>query len=84
MNDPRGRQLKKWIAAVQADQVPALHSFAAGLLQDLDAVVAGLSLSYSSSAVEGHNNKIKMLKLKRRMFGRAGFGLPRKRVLNAA
>jgi transposase len=82
MNDRRGRQLKKWIAAVQADQVPALHSFAAGLLQDLDAVVAGLSLSYSSGAVEGHNNKIKMLK--RQMFGRAGFDLLRKRVLNAA
>jgi transposase len=62
MNDRRGRQLKEWIAAVQADQVPALHTFAVGLLPDLDAVVAGLSLSYSSGAVEGHNNKIKMLK----------------------
>jgi transposase len=82
MNDRRGRQLKEWIAAVQADQVPALHTFAVGLLNDLDAVVAGLSLSYSSSAVEGHNNKIKMLK--RQMFGRAGFDLLRKRVLNAA
>ncbi|MET9088879.1 transposase [Streptomyces sp. NPDC004237] len=82
MNNRRGRQLKEWIAAVQADQIPALNTFAAGLLQDLDAVVAGLSLDYSSGAVEGHNNKIKMLK--RQMFGRAGFDLLRKRVLNAA
>ncbi|MYS19286.1 MULTISPECIES: transposase [unclassified Streptomyces] len=71
MNDRRGRQLKEWIAAVRADQVPAVHTLAVGLLQDLDAVVAGLSLSYSSGAVEGHNNKIKMFK--RQMFGRAGF-----------
>ncbi|MET7391654.1 transposase [Streptomyces sp. NPDC005529] len=82
MNDRRGRQLKEWISKVRADQVPDLNTFATGLLQDLDAVVAGLSLSYSSGAVEGHNNKIKMLK--RQMFGRAGFDLLRLRVLHAA
>lgn len=43
---------------------------------------AGLSLRYSSGAVEGHNNKIKMLK--RQMFGRANFDLLRKRVLLTA
>ncbi|MDQ1015067.1 transposase [Streptomyces afghaniensis] len=53
-----------------------------GLGQDLDAVVAGLSLPYSSGAVEGHNNKIEMLE--RQMFGRANFDLLRKRVLLAA
>ena len=67
---------------VQADDLPALHGFVTGLGQDLDAVVAGLSLRYSSGAVEGHNNKIKMLK--RQMFGRANFDLLRKRVLLAA
>ncbi|MCU7821118.1 ISL3 family transposase [Kitasatospora sp. DSM 101779] len=82
MNDRRGRELKDWITRVQQDQVPALRSFATGLLQDLDAVVAGLTLRYSSGAVEGHNNKIKMLK--RQMFGRANFDLLRKRVLHAA
>ncbi|MFF3915439.1 transposase [Streptomyces sp. NPDC001852] len=81
MNDRRGRELKDWITRVQQDQVPALRSFATGLLQDLDAVVAGLTLNYSSGAVEGHNNKIKMLK--RQMFGRANFDLLRKRVLHA-
>ncbi|QHA02072.1 ISL3 family transposase [Streptomyces broussonetiae] len=82
MNDRRGHQLKDWIARVRQDQVPALQSFATGLLQDLDAVVAGLTLRYSSGAVEGHNNKIKMLK--RQMFGRANFDLLRKRILYAA
>ncbi|WP_107443692.1 transposase [Streptomyces sp. P3] len=67
---------------VQADDLPALHAFVTGLGQDLDAVVAGLSLLYSSGAVEDHNNKIKMLK--RQMFGRANFDLLPKRVLLAA
>ncbi|MFJ9248619.1 ISL3 family transposase [Streptomyces sp. NPDC101776] len=82
MNNRQGRDLDQWIADVQADDLPALHSFVNGLSQDLDAVVAGLSLRYSSGAVEGHSNKIKMLK--RQMFGRANFDLLRKRVLLAA
>lgn len=82
MNNRQGRDLGQWITGVQSDDLPALHTFVTGLGQDLDAVVAGLSLRYSSGAVEGHNNKIKMLK--RQMFGRANFDLLRKRVLLAA
>lgn len=81
MNNRQGRGLGAWIARVQDDDLPALHTFTTGLTQDLDAVVAGLSLRDSSGAVEGHNNKIKMLK--RQMFGRANFDLLRKRVLLA-
>jgi hypothetical protein len=33
MNDRRGHQLKDWIARVQEDQIPALQTFATGLLQ---------------------------------------------------
>ncbi|WP_229879812.1 ISL3 family transposase [Streptomyces echinoruber] len=82
MNDRRGGDLGQWRERVQADDVPAPHGFVTGLGQDLDAVVAGLSLRYSSGTVEGHNNKIKMIK--RQMFGRADFDLLRKRVLLAA
>ncbi|WP_405576420.1 ISL3 family transposase [Streptomyces sp. NBC_01092] len=82
MNNRQGQHLDQWIEHAQADDLPALHGFVNGLGQDFDAVVAGLSLSYSSGAVEGHNNKIKMLK--RQMFGRANFDLLRKRVLLAA
>ena len=39
--------------------------------RDLDAVTAGLTLPWNSGVVEGHVNRIKMLK--RQMFGRAGF-----------
>jgi transposase len=72
-------RLDEWIAGVEADQLPDLHSFTAGLKRDLDAVVNGLSLPYSSGAVEGNVNRIKMLK--RQMYGRASFDLLRKRVL---
>jgi hypothetical protein len=47
----------------------------------LDAVTAGLTLSYSSGPVEGTVNRIKMIK--RQMFGRANFDLLRKRGLLA-
>ncbi|WP_256257150.1 transposase [Streptomyces sp. MUSC 14] len=82
MNNRKGRDLDQWITSVQADDLPALHTFVTGLGQDHDAAVAGLSLRCGSGAVEGHNNKIKMLK--RQMFGRANFDLLRKRVLLAA
>ncbi|WP_406163641.1 hypothetical protein OG298_02565 [Streptomyces sp. NBC_01005] len=44
-------------------------------------VIAGLTLPWNSGVVEGHVNRIKMLK--RQMFGRAGFALLRKGVLLA-
>jgi transposase len=73
------QQLPGWLAAVQADDQPHLHSFATGIRRDQDAVTAGLTLPYSSGPVEGNVNRIKMLK--RQMYGRAGFALLRKRVI---
>ena len=73
------QELPGWLAAVEADDQPHLHSFAAGIRRDQDAVTAGLTLPYSSGAVEGNVNRIKMLK--RQMYGRAGFALLRKRVI---
>jgi transposase len=59
-----------------------LHSFTHGLKRDYDAVLNGLTLPHSSGAVEGNVNRIKMIK--RQMYGRASFGLLRKRVILAA
>lgn len=67
---------------VQDNGAPALRSFANGLRNDLDAVTAGLTLPYSSGAVEGTVNRIKTIK--RQMYGRARFDLLRKRILNPA
>ncbi|WPO76758.1 transposase (plasmid) [Streptomyces sp. KN37] len=81
LTDCQGERLTDWLAAVRQDDLPSLHTLAAGIDRDLDAVTAGLTLPWSSGAVEGHVNRIKMLK--RQMFGRAGFQLLRKRVLLA-
>lgn len=67
---------------VRQDDLPSLHTLAAGIDPDRDAVIAGLTLPWSSGAVEGHVNRIKMIK--RQMYGRAGFNLLRKRVLLAS
>ncbi len=76
-----GDRLDDWIAAVEADDQPDLHSFTRGLKHDYDAVRNGLTMPWSSGVVEGTVNKIKMIK--RQMYGRAGFPLLRKRVLLA-
>ncbi|MDV6271577.1 transposase [Rhodococcus globerulus] len=74
-----GEQLNSWILAVSMDDLPHLHRFVRTLDTDHAAVRNGLTLSYSSGAVEGHVNRIKMLK--RRMYGSVGFDLLRKRIL---
>jgi transposase len=81
MRDLRGDRLEEWMAAVDADDLPALRSFVIGLRRDQDAVTAGLTLSWNSGPVEGHVNRIKMIK--RQMYGRANPDLLRKRILLA-
>ncbi|MFF0479379.1 transposase [Streptomyces sp. NPDC004284] len=75
----QGERLPDWLDAVRRDDLPSLHTLAAGIDRDRHAVIAGLTLPWSSGVVEGHVNRIKMLK--RQVFGRAGFALLRKRVL---
>ncbi|MFI6645325.1 transposase [Streptomyces sp. NPDC050504] len=76
----QGEQLPEWIASATATtDLISLSRFAQHLERDLDAVTAGLTQPWNSGVVEGHVNRIKMLK--RQMFGRAGFELLRKRVL---
>ncbi|MGW2376539.1 ISL3 family transposase [Kitasatospora sp. NPDC001683] len=77
--DRRGSTLPTWIDAVDASQLPGLTGFALHLLRDLDAVTAGLTLDWSSGSIEGAVNRIK--KIKRQLYGRAGFELLRKMIL---
>jgi transposase len=82
MSERRGRTLiEPWMTAATATGEPALRSFVTGLRADQDAVTNGLSLRWSSGAVEGHVNRIKMLK--RQMYGRASPDLLRRRILLA-
>jgi transposase len=74
-----GERLPAWIAAVDLDDLPHLHSFTSGIRRDQAAVANGLTLEYSSGAVEGNVCRVKALK--RQMYGRASLGLLRKRIL---
>jgi hypothetical protein len=81
MCDLRGERLEEWMAAVENDDLPALHSFVTGLRRDQNAITAGLTLPWNSGRVEGHVNRIKIIK--RQMYGRANPDLLRKRILLA-
>jgi len=76
-----GERLEAWAHQAQTSPVSELRGFAKGLRRDWAAVIAGLTVSYSSGPVEGHVNRIKMIK--RQMYGRAKPDLLRKRVLLA-
>ncbi|MET8940354.1 hypothetical protein ABZX28_25580 [Streptomyces rubiginosohelvolus] len=80
LTERKGERLPDGRVAVRQDDLPSLHTLAAGI--DRDAIIAGLTLPWSSGAVEGHVNRIKMIK--RQIYGRAGFNLLRKRVLLAS
>ena len=73
-------ELDGWLARAGSSDLPQLRSFANGIRRDQPAVTAGLTLPYSSAAMEGNVNKIKMIK--RQMYGRAAFPLLRKRVIH--
>ncbi|MFG3701926.1 ISL3 family transposase [Micromonospora sp. NPDC047620] len=74
-----GQHLDAWIDRARHTGYPEVRGFAAGLISDRDAVVAGLIQPWSSGPVEGHVNRIKTIK--RQMYGRASLDLRRKRVL---
>ncbi len=79
VRERKSKALGDWLQTAADSGVVELSSFAHGLRRDLAAVTAGLSLPWSSGQVEGQVNRLKMLK--RTMYGRAGFGLLRQRVL---
>jgi transposase len=72
-------RLNAWIDEAEGSDV---KGFAVSLRQDYDAVHAALSEPWSTGPVEGHINRLKLIK--RDMYGRAGFDLLRSRVLAAA
>ena len=75
-------RIKKWTEQAKVSGVPELKAFAVKLLQDIEAVVAGMILPYSQGQIEGRVNKLKLIK--RSMYGRGKFDLLRQRVLYAS
>jgi transposase len=74
-------QLDPWLQRATTSAVDAVRRFATGLYEDYEAVKAGVTLPWSSGPVEGHINRLKMLK--RQMFGRARLDLLSRRFLLA-
>jgi transposase len=72
-------QLETWLERATASGLNAFKSLANGIRADDEAVKAGVTLMWSTGPVEGQINRLKMLK--RQMYGRAGIGLLRQRVL---
>ena len=78
----QANRFDEWLARAVASGVAPLRRFATGLRADYEAVKAGLRLPWSNGPVEGHINRLKMLK--RQMFGRATLDLLSQRFLCAA
>jgi transposase len=66
-------QLDPWLKRATTSMSEALRRLAKGLYEDHDAVKAGVTLPWSTGPVEGHINRLKMLK--RQMFGQARLDL---------
>jgi transposase len=77
----QGAQLDPWLERAAQSTLGVFQRFAQGLRDDYAAVKAGMTLSWSTGPVEGHINRLKMLK--RQMFGRARLDLLSRRFLLA-
>ena len=64
-----GHHLDAWLSSAEASRLPEFESFAKGIQHDKAAVLAGLTLPWSNGPLEGHVNRLKLLK--RSMYGRA-------------
>ncbi|WP_041234109.1 ISL3 family transposase [Cylindrospermum stagnale] len=74
-------QLQQWLTVADSSNLRAFRRFAKRLREDYDAVKAGVTMSVSNGPVEGHINRLKMLK--RQMYGRAKIDLLERRFLLA-
>ena len=64
-----GEGLDAWLKDVRASTIREFLIFARSLERDKAAILAGLTLPYSTGPVEGHINRLKLIK--RQAYGRA-------------
>lgn len=76
--------LQSWLESVQASGLVEFKSLLHSFTDWVDGIINAIRLHYSNEFLEGHNNKIKVLK--RGCFGICNFSLFRNRILfmNAA
>lgn len=77
-----GEGLDTWLKDVRASTVREFLTFARSVERDKAAILAGLTLPYSTGPVEGHINRLKLIK--RQAYGRAGLSYLQHRFLSAA
>jgi transposase len=82
VRDPAPDHLDPWLKQAVRSTLRPLRNFAKHLSIDYEAVRAAVTLDWSNGPVEGHINRLKMLK--RTMYGRAGLDLLGRRFLLAA
>ncbi|EMD3364926.1 transposase, partial [Salmonella enterica] len=70
-------QLSNWFTRVSESGSTELQRVAAGMETDAAAICEAITSSWSNGVVEGHVNRLKMLK--QQMYGRVGFELLRRR-----
>jgi transposase len=75
-------QLEPWLARAATSTLLPFRRFARGLRADYAAVQSAVTLPWSQGPIEGHINRLKLLK--RQMFGRARLDLLARRFLLAA
>jgi transposase len=73
--------LDTWLQDAQASNLPPFAGLANGIITDRAAVEAALTMRWSTSMVEGHVNRLKLIK--RQGYGRSSFALLRRRILAA-
>jgi transposase len=79
VRDRASGELDAWLADAAGSGVPDMRNLARGMRQDEPAIRAALTLPWSTGPVEGHVNRLKLLK--RQMYGRAKLDLLRLRLL---
>lgn len=75
-------QFDAWLDDAASCGVSEFSNFAKGLKRDYDAVRAGITLEWSNGPVEGHINRLKLVK--RCMYGRGSLTLLKKRYIRGA
>lgn len=73
--------LDTWVRDAQASDLPPFVGLANGIVKDRAAVEAALTMRWSTSMVEGHVNRVKLIK--RQGYGRSSFTLLKRRILAA-
>jgi transposase len=76
------QKLEEWLEQAGRSHLAPFVRFAQSLREDYSAVKAGVTMTTSNGPVEGHINRLKILK--RQMYGRAGIDLLSRRFLLAS